>query len=80
MDKVWKELIFTFWLSFLGAMIWVTVILKDGMLPPTSVLEVMSGHLESYVAWFFILDLLVASLLLRWSWIWWSKRRFEAID
>jgi hypothetical protein len=59
MDKIWKELIITFWLSFLGAMIWVTVILKDGMVPPEEVLIDMSRHLESYAAWFLIIDFLV---------------------
>ncbi len=81
MDKVWKELFVTFWLAFLGAMIWVTVILKDGMIPPDEVIVSMSKHLESYGAWFFIIDLLVGILLLRWSWLWWrAKARFEAID
>ena len=81
MNRVLREMIFTFWLAFLGAMVWVTIIMSGGVLTPDQVLEKMSGHLLEYGSYFILLDFIVGGLLVRWSWIWWRKNQTsETID
>ena len=80
MNRVWHEMIFTFWLACLGAMIWVTVIFSTGVKTPDEVLTIMTRHLEHYGTLFITLDFLVGFLLLRWGWLWWAEESVSASD
>lgn len=80
MNRVWQEMIFTFWLACLGAMIWVTVIFSTGVKSPDEVLTDMTRHLEDYGTLFITLDFLVGFLLLRWGWLWWAEESSPAND
>jgi|TARA_B100000900_G_scaffold289074_1_gene248005 hypothetical protein len=76
--KWWEELVLTFALATVGAGIWLAIILNDGLKSPEQVLETMMVHLQKYGAWFAILDVLVAGLLIRWTWF--GYRRLKTID
>jgi membrane protein DedA with SNARE-associated domain len=80
MNRVWQEMIFTFWLACLGAMIWVTVIFATGVKTPDEVIADMTRHLEDYGTLFITLDFLVGFLLLRWGWLWWAEENDSAND
>lgn len=80
MNRVWHEMIFTFWLACLGAMIWVTVIFAGGVKTPNEVLSEMTQHLENYAPLFITIDFLVGFLLLRWGWLWWAEESVSAND
>ena len=65
-STVLKEMLLTFGGAFLMAMIWTAVIMSDGLKTPFEVITTMQSHLRDFGGYFFLLDILVFGLLVRW--------------
>ena len=65
-STILREMLLTFGGAFLMAMMWTAIIMRDGLKTPLEVVTDMQSHLRDFGGYFFIFDILVFGLLVRW--------------
>jgi hypothetical protein len=64
--KAFREIVVTFACITGSSVLWLSIIMADGLKNPSETIEIMFSHLKDFGAYFLIFDILVVGLMYRW--------------
>jgi hypothetical protein len=65
-SKAFQEIVVTFAFITGLSILWVSIIMADGLKNPSETISIMFSHLQDFGAYFLIFDIIVVGLLYRW--------------
>lgn len=65
-SKAFREILVTFACVSVLSLLWVSIIMADGLKNPMETVSIMFSHLRDFGAYFLIFDVIVVGLLYRW--------------
>lgn len=65
-SKAFREIVLTFASVSVLSLLWVAIIMADGLKTPSETIDIIFSHLEDFGIYFLIFDIIVVGLMYRW--------------